>query len=80
MFHISGFKFISVIIAMSLENVMPKVFASFDVQLKFKSLLSLAFVCRIGPIRRIVHLSLFKFSPDIFENESRVLINVLNEF
>jgi len=36
----SGLRFISVIIAMSLVNVMPRVFASFDVQLKFESLLS----------------------------------------
>jgi len=39
-------------------------FAFFDVQLKFESL-SLRFECRIGPIRKTVHLRL---NPDIFEN------------
>jgi len=63
---ISGFRLISVIIAMSLVNVMPSVFASFDVQLKFESFLSLLFEWRIGPIRKTVHLSLFSFNPDIF--------------
>jgi len=39
----SDFRFISVIIAMLLVNIMPRVFASFDVQLKFESLLGLMF-------------------------------------
>ena len=51
---------------MSLVNVIPRVFASFDVQLKFESLLSLMFECRIGPIRKTVHLSLLRLNPDIF--------------
>jgi len=76
----SGLRFIAVIIAMSLVNVMPRVFASVDVQLKFKSLLSLMFECRIGPLRKTVHLSLLRLNPDIFEKESRVSIKALNEF
>jgi len=75
-----GFRFISVIIAMLLVNVMPRVFASFDVQLKFESLLSLMFECRIGPIRKTVQSSLLRLNPDIFEKESMVSIKALNGF
>jgi len=51
---------------MSLVNVMPRDFTSFNVQLKCEPLLSLMFECRIGPIRQTVHLCLLRLNPDIF--------------
>ena len=61
---VKGFRFISVTIVMSLLKVIPRGCASFDVQLKFESLLSVMFDGHIEPMRKTVHWSLLSLNPD----------------
>ena len=68
------FTFNSVIIAMSLVNVIPAYFwSTINIWITIK-----CFAWR--PIHKFVHLLLLSLSPDTFEKKSKVLFNVLNEF
>jgi len=71
-----GFKFAVSILLQLLVNIIPRVVALSDFQLKCFSLQKFTGVCFNLPSFKIVHLSLFSLRPEIFEFFSIVVTRV----